>query len=116
MVEEERTLCRVDDLEAGRPTPFPPAPGGLAGLIAHREGGVVRVWVNACPHLGLPLDTRPGRLLDATGRHLVCGAHAARFRVEDGVCVSGPCIGMALRPVPVTVAGGVVRVAAAAGL
>lgn len=111
----ERALCRLDALEDGSARGFPAAPGGFVGLIALRLGGTVRVWVNACPHVGLPLDTVPGRFLDRRGRHLVCGAHGARFRVVDGVCVAGPCVGAALEAVPARLAEGWVLVPANAG-
>ncbi|MCX7684127.1 MAG: Rieske 2Fe-2S domain-containing protein [Acetobacteraceae bacterium] len=95
-----RALCRAEEIAEGEARGFPPPPGGLTGLVALRRGGEIRVYVNACPHLGLPLELLPGRFLDASGRHLVCSAHGARFRVEDGRCISGPCSGEALESVP----------------
>jgi nitrite reductase/ring-hydroxylating ferredoxin subunit len=95
-----RLLCRAEDIPEGAVRGFPPLPDGRLGLIALRWGGVLRVYVNACPHLGLPLEILPDRFLDATGRFLVCSAHGARFRPEDGRCVCGPCAGQALEPVP----------------
>ena len=41
-------------------------------------------------------------------RYLHCDGHGALFRVEDGVCVDGPCVGERLAPVPVRVADGMV--------
>jgi len=115
MTVGERTLCRVDDLPDGAARGFPAAPGAFTGLIAMRRGEIVRVWVNACPHVGLPLDAVPGKFLDLRGQHLVCGAHGARFRVVDGVCVSGPCFGAALEAVAVRIADGLVVVPEDAG-
>ena len=56
------------------------------------------------------------RFLDGAGRHVVCSAHGARFRAEDGFCVSGPCAGDSLEAVPVRMEDGVVLVPADAGL
>lgn len=111
-----RALCRAAEIAAGEARGFPPAPGGLTGLIAVSCGGTVRVYVNACPHLGLPLELLPDRFLDDAGRYLVCSAHGARFRPEDGRCVSGPCSGEVLEAVPCEVdADGMLTVPADAG-
>lgn len=36
------------------------------------------------------------------GFHLLCGTHGALFRPQDGYCVSGPCVGDSLEPVPIS--------------
>lgn len=95
-----RALCLADAIAEGEVRGFPPMPGGLTGLVALRRAGRLHVYVNACPHLGLPLEMVPDQFLDADGRYLVCSAHGARFRLEDGRCVSGPCSGEALESVP----------------
>ncbi|MBP0495229.1 Rieske (2Fe-2S) protein [Pararoseomonas indoligenes] len=112
----DRALCRLEEIPAGGARGFPPAQGGFTGLVAVRRGGAVHVYVNACPHLGIPLESLPDRFLDRAGRHLVCTAHGARFRVEDGFCVSGPCTGERLEAVEARVEEGVLIVPAAAGL
>ena len=110
-------LCRLDDLPEGESRGFPPAPGGFTGLFAIRQGDRVRVYVNSCPHLGVPLDPAPHRFLDARRSAIVCSTHGARFRIEDGACISGPCLGEALEAVPVRVDDeGFVIVPAEAGL
>ncbi|MGG5809845.1 Rieske (2Fe-2S) protein [Falsiroseomonas sp. CW058] len=95
----ERVLCRVEDIADGDSRGFPPAPGGFTGLFAVRRGAQVFVYVNSCPHVGLPLDPAPHRFLDAKRAHIVCSAHGARFRIEDGECFSGPCYGESLESV-----------------
>jgi len=110
-----RALCTPEAIPEGGARGFPPGAPRLAGLVAVRRGGVVRVYVNACPHLGLPLESLPDRFLDAPGHHLVCTAHGARFKVEDGLCVSGPCRGDSLEAVATRVEAGVVTVPGDAG-
>jgi len=110
-----RVLCAAEAVPEGGARGFPPGGAGLAGLVALRRDGVLRVYVNACPHLGLPLECLPDRFLDAAGRHLVCTAHGARFRAEDGFCVSGPCAGDSLEAVPARVAEGLLTVPEGAG-
>ncbi len=110
-----RRLCRLDDIPEGEARGFPPAPGGY-GLVAVRRGEVAHVYVNSCPHIGIPLESLPDRFLDGARRHLVCTAHGARFRVEDGFCVSGPCAGDALEGVEAWIEAGAVMVPEDAGL
>jgi nitrite reductase/ring-hydroxylating ferredoxin subunit len=112
----ERLLCRVEDIPEGESRGFPAPPGGFTGLFAVRRGGRVFVYVNSCPHVGLPLEIQPHRFLDRAGELVVCSAHGARFRVEDGHCVSGPCAGDALESVPVRVSEGEVWVPENAGV
>ena len=110
-----RTLCRLEDLPEGEARGFDAPPGGFTGLFAIRRGEAVLVYVNSCPHVGLPLELVPHRFLDRKGEHIVCAAHGARFRIEDGECISGPCIGDRLEPVPVRIEDGEVRVPLDAG-
>jgi nitrite reductase/ring-hydroxylating ferredoxin subunit len=113
----ERVLCRLDDIPEGESRGFPPAPGGFTGLFAIRKGERVFVYVNSCPHIGLPLDPAPNRFLDAKRTAIVCSAHGARFRIEDGECTSGPCYGGSLEAVAARVdAEGRVIVPADAGM
>ena len=46
--------------------------------------------------------------LDRERRHLVCATHGAIFRIEDGVCLAGPCQGDQLEPWPVALREGAV--------
>ena len=114
---EERALCLLSDIPDGESRGFPPAPGGFTGLFAIRQGTQVFVYVNSCPHIGLPLDPAPHRFLDAKRSAIVCSAHGARFRIGDGECISGPCYGERLEAVPARVdAAGRVIVPADAGM
>lgn len=113
---EERVLCRVEDLPEGEARGFAAAPGGFTGLFAVRKDGAIRVYVNSCPHVGLPLEMLPHRFLDAKKQTIICTAHGARFRIEDGVCITGPCMGEALEIVPMRIVDGQVVVAADSGI
>ncbi len=76
-----RRLCAEADIPEGGAKGFPPPPGGFTGLFAVRAGGRIAVYVNACPHLGVPLDWAPDRFLSVDGRHIVCATHGALFRI-----------------------------------
>ena len=112
----ERVLCALEDIPDGNSKGFPAAPGAFMGLFAVRRGRHVWVYVNSCPHIGVPLEVLPDRFLDGRREHVVCALHGARFRIEDGFCVSGPCAGDALEAVPAGIRDGAVIVPAEAGI
>jgi nitrite reductase/ring-hydroxylating ferredoxin subunit len=66
-----------------------------------RAGGRIHGYRNACPHTGAPLNWLPDRFLTEEGDYIVCALHGALFRIEDGLCVFGPCQGRSLEKVPV---------------
>jgi nitrite reductase/ring-hydroxylating ferredoxin subunit len=70
-----------------------------------RAGGSVAGWVDHCPHAGMPLALVPDRYLTRAGDLILCAAHGALFRPEDGVCIGGPCAGKALTVWPVKIDG-----------
>lgn len=62
-----------------------------------------KAYINSCPHLGMPMETFDHEFLDKQDSSLiVCSTHGARFRIEDGFCLSGPCSGSSLKPIPLT--------------
>jgi len=76
----------------------------------------VFVYVNSCPHIGLPLNWNPDRFLAAEASRIICANHGAEFTIEEGLCLRGPCLGARLESVPVTIEGGLVQVPEDAGL
>lgn len=79
--------------------------GETESIIVHREGNRLAAWLNICPHQGRRLDYAPGKFLIDKGQ-LVCAAHGASFRLADGQCTSGPCLGSHLRRVRIEDTGG----------
>lgn len=116
ITEAERVLCREEEIAEGAARGFAAAPGGFIGLFAVRKDGRIRVYVNSCPHVGLPLEMVKDRFLDSKKQTIICSAHGARFRIEDGLCITGPCMGEALEAVPVRIVDGQVVVPADAGI
>jgi nitrite reductase/ring-hydroxylating ferredoxin subunit len=80
-------------------------------ILLVRRGERVAGFVNTCPHTGLPLDWKPDRLAIGDGAYLRCSHHGAVFRVDDGVCVAGPCLGESLVGVTLHIADGIVFMA-----
>ena len=111
-----RPLCRIEDIPDGGAKGFAAPAGAFTGLFAVRQGGRIAVYVNSCPHLGVPLDWMPDRFLTARGDRIVCSTHGAEFRIEDGFCLRGPCAGRSLEAVPAALRDGVIMVPEADGL
>ncbi len=80
-------------------------------LFVVNKGGAMHAYVNSCPHTGAPLEWMPDQFLDFDNSFIQCAIHGALFRPEDGRCVRGPCVGDALRALPLRVRDGVVMVA-----
>jgi nitrite reductase/ring-hydroxylating ferredoxin subunit len=76
-----------------------------------RRGEAVTGFVDACPHMGLPLAKRLDEYLADNGELIECDWHGALFRAEDGLCVGGPCQGQSLKSWPVEMVDGFVKTA-----
>lgn len=90
-------LCACEDLAEGQSRGF-----RLAGMrvLAVRRAGRVYAYENRCPHRGIPLEWQSDQFLDDSGTLIQCASHGARFRIETGECVSGPCLGDELNLIP----------------
>ena len=105
-------LCALDEI------PSPGAKGFrfrqnealFAGFVV-RQGETVFGYVDSCPHAGWPMAGFAGRYLTRDNDLILCGGHAALFRIQDGVCVAGPCPGQTLTTWPVWLRDGDVLVA-----
>lgn len=104
-----RPLCRLDEIpqDGAKGVEIGGGVDALDLILLHR-GGAVLGYVNSCPHQGTPLETFQDKFLDDSGEFLVCSTHGARFRAQDGFCVSGPCKGKQLEPVKLRIADGMV--------
>ena len=103
MARPARLICGAAALaEGGRGVRFAWAPAGGEGKgFAVRHDGVVRAFVNRCPHVGTELDWQPGEFFEETGLYLVCSTHGATFEPSTGLCVAGPCRGARLEAIAV---------------
>jgi nitrite reductase/ring-hydroxylating ferredoxin subunit len=112
VIDVERVICRVSDLDAQGARAFKIGGGDwpLRGLVL-RAGAEVRGYLNRCPHAGHPLDLLPGRFLTADGSLILCASHGALFEKATGYCVAGPCAGRTLVGVDLKVEAGFVMLA-----
>jgi nitrite reductase/ring-hydroxylating ferredoxin subunit len=88
----------VEDPELGRIA--------ARGALIARKNGQIRAYVNVCRHVPLSLDLGDGEVASADGRYFLCHHHGARYQVDDGVCIYGPCEGESLIPLASEVVDG----------
>lgn len=77
----------------------------FAGFVVRKNGDVTG-YVDSCPHAGWPLAPFDDLYLTRNHQALLCSGHGALFRIEDGLCTSGPCAGDFLQKWPVVVRDG----------
>jgi nitrite reductase/ring-hydroxylating ferredoxin subunit len=91
---------RAADIVEGtaRVVALPPEPSGWRreAIVVRDAAGELRAYLNRCQHLPIPLDAGSRSFFGPDGRQLVCKTHGATYRLEDGMCIAGPCTGRAL--------------------
>jgi nitrite reductase/ring-hydroxylating ferredoxin subunit len=103
-VRSRTRLCRLNEIADPGSRGFSVVIAGhTESIFLVRKGGAVFAYRNRCPHTGSPLDWMPDQFLNLGKDHIQCATHAALFRIEDGLCVAGPCTGDALTALPVAV-------------
>ena len=107
-----RDLCPVDDIPEPGSRGFDLAVGTdrPLRLFVVRKAGVLAAYRNRCPHTGAPLEWLPDQFLDLDNSFIQCAIHGALFRLEDGYCLRGPCVGQALQGLDLAVEDGHLRV------
>jgi nitrite reductase/ring-hydroxylating ferredoxin subunit len=105
-------LCRADEIAEGEAKSVIIGEGkDRRDIVVVRRHGQIRAYENSCPHQAMPLETFPDKFLNEDGSLFVCSTHGARFRVEDGFCISGPCEGKSLRALEITIVGDILSLA-----
>ena len=101
-VMPSRVLCALDDLLDNSTKGYSiSSRGKTKEIFLVRCGDNVYGYVNSCPHTGSPLDWVPDQFLSEDKAYIQCATHFALFRIEDGLCISGPCANKSLKSVPI---------------
>lgn len=111
-----RVIARVDELRPGCVKKFWLICEKYrvdAFLINHE--GRYHAYVNRCRHMTTPLDFVRYQFFTEDGRNLICLTHGALYEPASGLCVDGPCKGLALYRLPVEVHEGEVLVGCPSG-
>jgi len=102
-------LCQLDDLADGESKGVLPNNRGRDQVVLVRQGARVYGYINNCPHYDkAPLGWKKDEFLTADRQHIMCASHGALFRVTDGACELGPCLGQSLTKLEVRVESGAV--------
>jgi nitrite reductase/ring-hydroxylating ferredoxin subunit len=104
-----RALCQLDDLTNPGSAAFVVKRGAqrVSVLVVRRDDEVF-CYLNSCPHIGAPLDYQTTGFLDVEGQNILCAYHGALFRMDDGVCISGPPERQCLTPLGLEIKDGAV--------
>ena len=71
-------------------------------FIANRDDKYF-AYKNSCPHTGASLNWQPDVFMDYDNFYIQCSIHAARFEVETGFCVWGPCANQSLKKIDISI-------------
>lgn len=100
-------LCPVESItENGCRGLYPDNANIDEPLFIVRQGDKIFGYINRCPHTGAPLEWMPNQFLSLDGQYIQCGLHGARFEIDSGLCIDGPCIAQSLTPIVVKVSDG----------
>ena len=112
--EKVTHLCQLDDIPAGGSLGVLPNARGRDQVVLVRQADRVYAYVNNCPHYDkAPLGWKKGEFLSGDRQHIMCASHGALFRVDNGECVIGPCLGQNLTRLDVDVKDGAVELISA---
>ena len=112
MLDAESRLCLLEDIADNDAIGMVASvKGKQRNIFIARRGDRAYAYLNWCPHAQLLLDQVPGKFFEPKHEYIRCGMHAATFRVEDGVCILGPCAVESLKTIKSTVADGAIYLA-----
>ncbi len=83
----------------------------IVEVIVVRRGERFIAYRNQCAHMAVPLNLLDRVAMSPNGELLLCDHHYATFRVDDGYCTEGPCMGESLTAVALDVRDGAVFIA-----
>lgn len=97
-------LCRLSEVPLDGAAGFRiETRGGPREVFVINRAGKYHVYLNSCPHTGVTLDWQPNHFLDNSGTLIQCSTHGALFRIEDGLCIYGPCLNRSLTSLPAVI-------------
>ena len=99
-----KPLCKLSELEELSSKSFNvKLKRKTTDIFVIRKKDQVYAYQNICPHAQAPLEWNPDEFLDENKETIICALHGARFSIEEGDCVGGPCEGIGLTAVAVEV-------------
>jgi len=100
-------ICNLNDVKDGNSLGLSTTINGIKKkLIVLRNKKNIFVYENSCPHIGTPLDIKPGQFLSQDKKNIICSTHGALFQTNTGLCIFGPCKGENLEAIPIFIKNG----------
>jgi len=97
---KSKFLCHIDDLENLQSKSFSiKLKRKPTDIFLVKKEDQVFGYVNICPHAGAPLEWNMDEFLDENKESIICAMHGAKFTIEEGECIGGPCDGNGLTQV-----------------
>ncbi len=101
---DSKTLCKLSELDDLSSKSFNiKIKRKSTDIFVVCKDDQVYAYQNVCPHAQAPLEWNPDEFLDEKKEMIICALHGARFSIEEGDCLGGPCEGIGLRAVAVEV-------------
>jgi len=93
-------LCRIDEILPDTARGFSTTETGADHevFVINKQGEYFG-YINSCPHTGAPLEWMPHQFLSLDADNIQCSLHGARFTIDQGLCIQGPCLGQGLTPI-----------------
>jgi nitrite reductase/ring-hydroxylating ferredoxin subunit len=98
-------LCQAQSIPEGESRSFELE---QAALFAIKKREQIFVYLNRCPHMHVPLNWEPDKLLNNSGDLIQCSTHGALFEIENGECLQGPCLGQRLKSIDYEITEGMI--------
>jgi nitrite reductase/ring-hydroxylating ferredoxin subunit len=96
MQDDKKFLCHKSEIEENKARGFALADDDEQDLFVVRRDDQFYAYRNSCPHTGVSLNWQPDQFMDLDEFYIQCSVHGARFQVEDGLCIWGPCLNLSL--------------------
>jgi nitrite reductase/ring-hydroxylating ferredoxin subunit len=99
-------LCDKEDIPENGAKGFSlKARSGEIEFFVVRKNAKYFAYVNSCPHNNINLEWVADQFLDNNNELIQCSTHGAKFTIEDGFCIFGPCLGQKLKSLEIRIEG-----------
>jgi len=97
-------LCNINEIENPGAKGFEIGSGRKTrNIFIIKKDGEVYGYNNKCPHAGINLEWQPDDFLDHDKTLIQCSVHGALFHIETGDCAGGPCNGIGLEKINLSI-------------
>jgi len=98
---ENRPIANIKNVTNARTTNIPMQ--GRHDIVLIKLNNEIKAYENNCPHQNVPLNEAYKIDVNPFENTMKCSVHDAFFKIEDGECIDGPCLGEHLTPVSIRV-------------